>query len=78
MTNSEIPIHSYDSGGMSTSGKFVKSDYFSRLKKLGDFVAATKVSNGSSDAYHFPYFDFGISKIYGKFHYVIGMISNSK
>ena len=69
----------YDSGGISTSGESVKSDYFSRLKKLGDFASATKVSEFTdSDAYHYPYLDFGISKIYGNYYYVIGMISNSK
>ena len=67
-----------DSGGISSSGKFLKSDYFSRLQKLGDFASATKVSVNSSDAYHYPYLDFGISGIYGNYYYVIGMISNSK
>ena len=65
------------SGGISSSDEFVTSDYFSRLKKLGDFDSATKVSN-YSDAYHYPYLDFGITRIYEKYHYVIGMISNSK
>ena len=68
-----------DSGGISSSGKFLKSDYFSRLQKLGDFDSATKVSFVTvSDAYHYPYLDFGISTNYGNYYYVIGMISNSK
>ena len=66
---------SYDSGGISTSGEFVKSDYFSRLKKLGDFDLATKTSYVDETAYHYAYLDFGISQIYGKYYYVIGMIS---
>ena len=69
----------FDSGGISTSDEFLKSDYFSRLKTLADFDSATKISIPEvSYAYHYPYLDFGISRIYGKFHYVIGMISNSK
>lgn len=55
-------------GGISLSGEYVKSDYFSRLKKLGDFEAATRTPS----AYHHPYLDFGISKIHEKFYYVIG------
>ena len=62
------------SGGITSSGEFIKSDYFSRLEKLGDFASATSVSN----AYHKPYLDFAISKIYGKYHYIIGMLSASK
>ena len=62
--------------GISTSGEYLKSDYFSRLEKLGDFLLAAKDSG--SDAYHYPYLDFGISKIYGNYYYVIGMILNSK
>ena len=64
------------SGGISTTGKFVESDYFSQLKKLGDFDSAT--TDNAIGSYHYPYLDFGISQIYGKFHYVIGLISNSK
>ena len=63
-------ISDVKSGGISSSGEFVKSDYFTRLKKLGDFKSATRDSN----AYHYPYLDFAISRIYGKYHYVIGMI----
>lgn len=63
------------SGGISSSGEFVDSDYFVQLKKLGDFDSATRFSlYSSSDAYHYPYLDFGISQIYGKLHYVLGMI----
>ena len=61
-----------NSAGISTSGEFVNSQYFSRLKKLGDFDSATTIS--SSDAYHYPYLDFGISQIHGKLHYVTGII----
>ena len=68
------------SGGISSSGKFLKSDYFSRLTKLGDFASAKKILTGSSElvAYHYPYLDFGISQIFGNYYYVIGMISNPK
>ena len=59
-----------DSGGISSSGKFLKSDYFSRLQKLGDFDSAAKIIS----AYHYPYLDFGISQIFGNYYYVIGMI----
>ena len=59
------------SGGITSFGEFVKSDYFSRLKKLGDFDSATRVSN----AYHKPYLDFAISEVYGKYHFIIGMMS---
>ena len=70
----------YDSCGISTSGEFLKSDYFARLKKLGDFDSATRVSPEGYHpvrvgGYHFPYLDFGISQIYRKYHYIIGMIS---
>ena len=58
------------SGGISPSGDFVKSDYFSRLSKLGDFTAAKH----GSDWYSYPYLDFGITEIYQKFFFVIGMI----
>ena len=48
--------------------KLVRSQYFERLKKLGDFKAATWVR----DPYSRPYIDFGISKIHQNYHYVIG------
>ena len=57
------------SGGISPSGDFVKSDYFSRLSKLGDF----KVATDSDGGYPYPYLDFGITEIYQKFYFVIGM-----
>ena len=60
----------YISGGISSSGDFVRSDYFSRLEKLGDFKVATDRLGG----YHYPYLDFGITEIYQKFYFVIGMI----
>ena len=55
-------------GGIDKNGKWVKSQYFERLVKLGDYAAATH-SNGG---YSRPYIDFGISKIYEKYFYVIG------
>ena len=58
------------SGGISPSGDFVKSDYFSRLNTLGDFKVATFFSGG----YPYPYLDFGITEIYQKLYFVIGMI----
>ena len=58
------------SGGISTSGDFVVSDYFSRLRKLGDFRVATEDRGG----YPYPYLDFGITEIYQKLYFVIGMI----
>ena len=58
------------SGGISTSGDFVKSKYFSRLEKLGDFKVATNHGGG----YSYPYLDFGITENYQKFYFVIGMI----
>ena len=66
-----------NSAGISKYGEFVTSAYFSRLKKLGDFDSATKVPE-LRDAYHYPYLDFGISQIYDKLHYVIGMIPTFK
>ena len=56
--------------GISTSGDFVESDYFSRLFKLGDFRVATDFRGG----YPYPYLDFGITEIYQKLYFVIGMI----
>ena len=58
--------------GISTSGEFVTSDYFSRLKKLGDFKVATRSFAGGG--YPYPYLDFGITEIYHKFYFVIGKI----
>ena len=55
--------------GISPSGEYVTSDYFSRLDKLGDFRVATAISGG----YPHPYLDFGISEIFGRFYFVIGM-----
>ena len=48
----------------------MKSDYFSRLDKLGDFRVATDDNGG----YPYPYHDFGITEIYQKLYFVIGMI----
>ena len=56
---------------ISTSGEFVRSgNYVDRLNSLGDFKVATSHSGG----YPYPYLDFGISEVYGKFYFVIGMI----
>ena len=49
----------------------VESQYFKRLDKLGDFVAATLLSGG----YSRPYLDFGVSKIHEKYFCVIGELN---
>ena len=62
--------HEILDGGINDNGKFVASPYFERLKKhSGDYIAAT-FSNGG---YSRPYINFGISQIYEKYYYVIGM-----
>ena len=58
-------------GGINGNGKWVKSQYFERLKKLGDFKAATRVLGG----YSRPYIDFGVSKIHEKYLYVTGELN---
>ena len=58
----------YRYGGVSTSGDFVRSDYFSRLGKLGDF----KVATDSVGGYPYPYLDIGITEIYQKLYFVVG------
>ena len=55
-------------GGINEDGKWVVSQYFDRLRELGDFVAATYCHGG----YSRPYIDFGISEIHKKYYYVIG------
>ena len=55
-------------GGIDKNGEWVKSRYFERLRKLGDFQAATYWEGG----YSRPYIDFGVSKIFEKYFYVIG------
>ena len=55
-------------GGIDENGKWVKSQYFERLDKLGDFNAATFFMGG----YSRPYTDFGISEIHSNYFYVIG------
>ena len=55
-------------GGIDENGKWVKSQYFERLYKLGDYQAARLYFGG----YCRPYIDFGVSKIHEKFFYVIG------
>ena len=58
-------------GGINGNGKYVESQYFKRLKELGDFKAATNEDGG----YSRPYIDFGISEIYKKYYYVMGKLS---
>ena len=55
-------------GDIDENGESVKSQYFERLRKLGDFIVATNVNGG----YSRPYIDFGISKIHEKYFYIIG------
>ena len=57
-------------GGINGNGKWVKSQYFKRLRNLGDFAAAT----GCMDGYSRPYIDFGISEIHKKYFFVIGKL----
>ena len=61
--------YGYD-GGVNEKGKFVSSQYFKRLLKLGDFIAATADLRG----YCRPNIDFGISEIHQKYYYVIGQV----
>ena len=56
------------SGGIDENGEWVTSQYFRRLKELGDYAAATCPYGG----YSRPYIDFGVSKIYDESFYVIG------
>ena len=55
-------------GGINGNGEWFASQYFERLMKLGDFIAATHYRGG----YNRPYIDFGISEISQKYFYVIG------
>ena len=55
-------------GGIDENGKWVRSQYFKRLNKLGDYKAATYYYGG----YSRPFIDFGVSKIHRKYFYVIG------
>ena len=55
-------------GGIDENRKWVTSNYFERLKRLGDFAAVTFGLGG----YSRPYIDFGVSKIHKKYFYVIG------
>ena len=55
-------------GGIDVNEEWVTSQYFKRLMKLGDYNAATWPQGG----YSRPYIDFGVSKIYEKYFYVIG------
>ena len=55
-------------GDIDENGESVKSQYFERLRKLGDFIVATNGNGG----YSRPYIDFGISKIHKKYFYIIG------
>ena len=58
-------------GSINGNGKWVQSQYFERLKKLGDFTVATYIGSG----YSRPYIDFGISEIHKKYYYAIGKLS---
>ena len=58
-------------GGIAGNGKWVVSQYFERLEKLGDFAAATHSRGG----YSRPYVDFGISDLHKKYYYVIGLLT---
>ena len=67
----EGPEEKYENrfyGDIDENGESVKSQYFERLRKLGDFIVATNVNGG----YSRPYIDFGISKIHEKYFYIIG------
>ena len=55
-------------GGINKNKKWVWSQYFKRLNKLGDFQAATWLKGG----YSRPYIDFGISEIHKKYYYITG------
>ena len=61
-------------GGIDKNGERVKSQYFARLGELGDFKAATHKYGG----YSRPYIDFGVSKIFDKYFYVIGEFKDLK
>ena len=56
----EVEDENGNFGGINGNGKWVKSQYFERLKKLRDFKAATDDRGG----YSRPYIDFGISEIH--------------
>ena len=57
-------------GGINGNGEWVRSQYFERLRKLGDYKAATHWTGG----YSRPYIDFGISEIHQKYYYVLGQL----
>ena len=57
-------------GGVNLNGKWVESQYFERLTKLGDFRAAIWPEGG----YSRPYIDFGISEINQKNYFVLGKL----
>ena len=57
-------------GGINGNGQWVRSQYFKRLDKLGDFKAATDEDGG----YSRPYIDFGISEIHQRYYYVISKL----
>ena len=57
-------------GGINENGKWVTSQYFERLRKLGDFKTATWWRGG----YSRPYIDFGISEIHQRYYHVIGKL----
>ena len=55
-------------GGIDKNGKKITSEYFKRLRELGDFKAAKNMFGG----YSRPYIDFAISKIHSNYFFVIG------
>ena len=55
-------------GGIKEDGLFVYSKYFTKMEvDLGDFIAAAWVTGG----YVGPYVDFGLSKVYGNYYFII-------
>ena len=61
-------------GGINGNGKWVESQFFERLYKLGDFRAATWLKGG----YSRPTIDFGISQIHQKYYNVLGKLFINK
>ena len=55
----EVNTFLSDENGINGNGNWVESQYIARLKKFGDFKAATHFEGGNRR----PYMDFGISEI---------------
>ena len=70
MTTFSREFKTYGVGQKLLYSKFVDSDYFDRLDKLGDFEVATNSDGG----YPYIYLDLGISEIHQNFYFVIGKI----